>query len=84
MDIIFEALFELVFDGLIRSRKVPKAVKYLIVTALMAFLIWLFIMCLLASEMLWAKIFCGVLTAAFVVLYIVLLRKIHMNQIKDE
>lgn len=87
MDIIAEIIMELIvgiFDVLIRSKTVPKPVKYIIVTLVSAFIIGLFILALINVKMLIAKIFFGLLAAAFVIVYIVLLRKIHRNEINDD
>lgn len=87
MEIIAEIIMELVvgiFDVLIRSKTVPKPVKYIIVTLVSGFIIGLFILALINVKMLAAKIFLGLLAAAFVIVYIVLLRAVHLNKIKDD
>ncbi len=64
---------------LINCSKVPKIVRYLIVVLAVAFIVWVGIICVLNSPMLWGKIFGFALAVVFFIIGIFMLRKIHKS-----
>lgn len=85
MELIIEEIISAIFDGLLHGKKIPKAVKYVSATLLYGFVIALFVLCALtAADNILFRIFCIVLAVVFTVFYIILLRKIHLNQMNDD
>ena len=82
MDIFMEILGELlseVFDLLISSSKVPKPLRYLIVTAVAGFIIALGVILGIQSDTLVGRIFCVLLATLGIAAEIYLVRKIHRS-----
>ena len=74
MEEIFTDLFRNIIDAS------PKPVKYIVITLLEDFIVWVFIMCgIRCSEFLW-QIVCWVLAFLFFCTYIYLLIKIHKGK----
>ena len=72
-------ILELVFEGLLNSRRVPKIIKYILIILLCGFVIWIGINVGLSSPMLWGKIFGFALAVAFFIIAIFWLRKIQRS-----
>ena len=72
-------ILELVFEGLLNSRRVPKIIKYILIILLCGFVIWIGISVGLSSSMLWGKIFGFALAVVFFIICIFWLRKIQRS-----
>ena len=70
---------EFLIADLINNPKVPKCIRYAIVTVLCVFLIVVMLFAAVASPYAWGKIVCALFAVMFIVAYICLLRKIHRN-----
>lgn len=86
IDLILEEILSAVFDGLLKGKKVPKAVKYIAATLLYGFVIAIFALCAIsaARDNILFMIFCIVFAVVFTVFYIKLLRKIHLNKMEED
>lgn len=64
---------------LINNPKLPKAVRYAMVTILCLFIMFLGVSCTVSSPFVWGKIFGIILAAVFLIAEIYLCRKIHKS-----
>lgn len=70
---------EWIFADLINNPKVPKFIRYSIVTVFCAFIIFVGVSCAVSSVMLWGKIFGGLLALGFFAIGIYLYVKISKS-----
>lgn len=84
MEFIVEEILQAIFEGLLYGRKVPKAVKYILATLLYGFVIAILVLCAVTAEKMLLNFFFMVFSVAFTIFYIMLLRKIHHNEMNDE
>lgn len=70
---------EWIFADLINNPKVPKLIRYSIVTAVCAFVIFLGVSCAVNSPMLWGKIFGGLFAIGSLIIGICLYIKIFRS-----
>lgn len=64
---------------LINNHKIPKIIRYIIVSIISLFVLWLGIMCAIASPFLWGKIFGIILCVLIVLAAFYLLRRIYRS-----
>ena len=73
-------LIEPYIADLIKDEKIPKIIRYIIVTILCAFVIFIGGILLFKSQMIIGKIFGIILAFIFIIIWLYLIIKIHSNK----